>query len=334
VQFECNMKRRTFIKIAASGTLAAGIGLPLFSHSKTHVRDKWGELLPLNDFGSTGKKVTMLGLGGFHIGRMSERDAQATIETAIAGGIRFFDAAYSYVGGQNERHYGKLLIPKYRDEIFLMTKTTARDGKRAQQELDESMSRMNTDYLDLYLMHAVGSIDQVNQMRDNGVLDVFLRAKVSGKVKHIGFSGHTAPAVSRYLLDQFRDVVECNMLPVNVVDPSYESFIKEVIPTLEQRKLGIIGMKSLSGGSFWGGGFEGNRNETDRVIDHISVKDAFHFSLSMPVDVLVTGPLNPEMLQEKIDLANNFVKLTARQQVALIQKVARFANARIEYYKA
>lgn len=328
------MKRRTFIKIAASGTLAAGIGIPLFSNSKTGVRDKWGELLPLNDFGSTGKKVTMLGLGGFHIGRMSERDAQATIETAIAGGIRFFDAAYSYARGENERHYGKLLIPKYRNEIFLMTKTTAQDGRQAQRELDESMSRMNADYLDLYLMHAVSSIEHVNNLRDNGVLDVFIKAKAAGKIKHMGFSGHTAPSVSRYLLDQFKDVVECNMLPVNVVDPSYESFIREVIPVLEQRKLGIIGMKSLSGGAFWGGGFEGNRKDADKVIDHISVKDAFHFSLSMPVDTLVTGPLNAAMLQEKIDLANSFVRLTEAQQDELIKKVAGFAERRIEYYKA
>ena len=328
------MKRRTFIKIAASGTLAAGMGIPLFSNPKTGVRDKWGELLPLNDFGSTGRKVTMLGLGGYHIGRMTERDAQATIETAIAGGIRFFDAAHSYVGGQNERHYGKLLVPKYRDEIFLMTKSTARDGKLAQQELDESLSRMNADHLDLYLMHSVSSIEHVNQLRDNGVLDVFINAKNTGKIKHIGFSGHTLPRVSSYLLEQFRDVVECNMLPVNVVDPSYESFIREVIPTLEQRNLGIIGMKSLSGGSFWGGGFEGRRGQKEKVIDYVTIKEAFHFSLSMPVDVLVTGPLNPEMLQEKIDLTRNFVKLSEQEQNALIDKVARFAGNNIEYYKA
>jgi uncharacterized protein len=327
------MKRRSFIRIAATGVLGAGVGIPLFSANLSGQRDKWGELLPLNDFGKTGKKITMLGLGGFHIGRMSEYDAQKTIETAIAGGIRFFDAANNYVQGQNEIHYGNLLTPRYRDEIFLMTKSAARNGKTAQEHLETSLRRMKTDVLDLWLMHAVSSIDHVNQLRDNGVVDVFVKARQEGKVRHIGFSGHTLPSVSNYLLQQFGDVVEANMLPVNVVDPSYESFIKNVIPTLKARKMGIIGMKSLSGGSFWGGGFEGNRREQEKVIDHITVKDAIHFTLSMPVDVLVTGPKTAEMLQEKIDLARSFVKLTSIQQDELVQKVVKFAGGNVEYYK-
>jgi len=265
---------------------------------------------------------------------MSERDAQETIETAIAGGIRFFDAANNYVQGQNEIHYGNLLSPKYRDEIFLMTKTAARDAQTARDHLDLSLSRMKTDALDLWLMHAVSSIEHVNQLRDNGVIDVFINAKQQGKVKHIGFSGHTLPSVSNYLLGQFGDAIEANMLPVNVVDPSYESFINNVIPTLENRNMGIIGMKSLSGGAFWGGGFEGRQGQEEKVIDHITVKDAIHFALSMPVDVLVTGPLNPSMLQEKIDLTRSFVKLSPIQQDQLIAKVAEFGKAKIEYYKA
>ncbi len=328
------MKRRTFIKIAATTSLGAGANLPLFGSFTSGISDKWGELLPTNQFGKTGKFVTMLGLGGFHIGRMNERDAQETIETAIFGGIRFFDAANNYVQGQNEIHYGNLLTPKYRDEIFLMTKTAARDAQTALDHLDKSLSRMKTDALDLWLMHAVSSTEHVNQLRDNGVIDVFIKAKEQGKVKHIGFSGHTLPAVSNYLLDQFGDAIEANMLPVNVVDPSYESFINNVIPTLESQKMGIIGMKSLSGGAFWGGGFEGNRQQKEKVIDQITVKDAIHFALSMPVDVLVTGPLNPAMLQEKIDLTRSFVKLTPAQQDQLIEKVAEFGKAKIEYYKA
>lgn len=124
------------------------------------------------------------------------------------------------------------------------------------------------------------------------------------------------------------------MLPVNVLDPSYHSFIREVIPELTRSKQGVIGMKSLSGGAFWGGGFEGNLSDNDRVIDHITIKDAIHFALSMPIDVLVTGAMNADMLQEKIDLAKSFVKLTEAEQDALIKKVAHFAGSRVEYYKA
>jgi uncharacterized protein len=328
------MKRRTFIKIAAAGALTAGLPIPLFSLPSSGLRDKWGELLPVHSFGSTGEHVTMLGVGGFHIGRMSDYDAEKTIETAISGGIRFFDAAESYVGGQNEVKYGKYLSPKYRDEIFLMTKTKARDGKTAQRHLEESLERMKTDHVDLWLMHQVDSDDDFNRLRDNGMVDAFIEAKRNGKARYIGFSGHKHPEANLYVYEQIGDLMEANMIPVNVVDPGYNSFIKDVIPMLQERKSGIIGMKSLSGGAFWGGGFEGNRGEGERLIDHISVKEAIYFALSMPVDVLVTGALDADMLQEKIDFARSFVKLTDAEQDALVQKVARFAGRRIEYYKA
>lgn len=328
------MKRRTFIKIAATGAIAAGLPIPLFSAPSTGLRDKWGELLPVHPLGNTGDKVTMLGVGGFHIGRMSDYDAENTIETAIAGGIRFFDAAESYVGGQNEVKYGKFLTPKYRDDIYLMTKTKARDAQTATRHLEESLKRMKTDYVDLWLMHQIDSVEDFNRLRDNGMVDAFMEAKKSGKARHLGFSAHMRPQANLHVYQQIGDIMEANMIPVNVVDPSYNSFIKDVIPELQKRNAGIIGMKSLSGGAFWGGGFEGNRGEGDRLIDYITVKEAIYFALSMPADVLVTGALDANMLQEKIDFAKSFVKLTGKEQDELVQRVARFAGRRIEYYKA
>ncbi len=328
------MKRRKFIQIASSGIVGASLPVSLFSKPLTGKRDKWGELLPLYDFGNTGKKVTMLGVGGFHIGRMTDAEAQKTIETAIEGGIRFFDAAESYVKGENERKYGRLLTPKYREDIFLLSKTKARDGKTAQQHLDESLSRMKTDYLDLWLMHQVDSREDFDNIRKNGMLDAFIKAKESGKVKHIGFSGHKRPEANVYVFEQTGDLMEANMLPIKLLDPNYNSFIKNVVPLLVKKKAGIIAMKTLAGGAFWGGGFEGNRGMQERVIDKISVKDAIHFALSMPMDVLVTGAKDANMLQEKIDFAKSFVKLKEREQELLINKVAELAGNTIEYYKA
>lgn len=320
--------------MAAVGSLAAGLPVRLFSAEYHIKRDRWGETLPLNELGKTRKFVTLLGAGGFHIGRMTDYEAEKTIETAIGGGIRFFDAAESYVRGENEVKYGKYLCPKYRDEIFLMTKTKARDADTALSHLEGSLTRMKTDFVDLWLIHQVDSKDDFDRLRTNRMLDVFIKAKEKGLVRHIGFSGHTSPDASRYVLQQAGGIIEANMLPVNVVDPGYNSFIREVIPELENSGKGIIGMKSLSGGAFWGGGFEGQRKLNDRVIDHISVKDAIHFSLSMPVDVLVTGAADSAMLQEKIDLAKSFVKLPADEQDKLIEKVARFSGRTVEYYKA
>jgi len=328
------MKRRKFIKIAASGAVTASLPISLQGSALAGKSDKWGKLLPLNKFGNTGRMVTMMGVGGFHVGRMTDTEAQKTIETAIEGGIRFFDAAESYVGGENERKYGRLLTPKYREEIFLLSKTKARDGKTAQEHLDGSLSRMKTDYLDLWLMHQVDSKEDFDKIRDNGMLDVFIKAKESGKVKHIGFSGHKRPEANIYVFEQTGDLLEANMLPINLLDPSYNSFINNVVPLLVQKKAGIIAMKTLAGGAFWGGGFEGNRDMQERVIDKISVKDAIHFALSMPNDVLVTGAKDAKMLKEKIDLANSFVKLQEADQEMLVSKVAKLAGNTVEYYKA
>lgn len=328
------MERRTFIKLIGGGALGASLPLGIHGTTAATARDKWGDLLPLRDFGNTGRQVTMLGVGGFHVGRMSDYDAEKTIETAMAGGIRFFDAAESYVGGLNEVKYGKFLTPKYRDEIFLMTKTKARDGSGATSHLDGSLRRMNTDYVDLWLMHQVDSKMDFDNLRERGMLDAFLRAKQSGKVKHIGFSGHRNPEASLYVLSETGDIMEANMLPVNLLDPSYRSFINDVIPELESKKAGIIGMKSVAGGGFWGGGFEGNRKQSESVMDHVTVREAIHFAMSMPVDVLVTGAQNPEMLQEKIDLAHSFTKLSSDEQRRLIEKVAHLGGNSIEYYKA
>jgi predicted aldo/keto reductase-like oxidoreductase len=265
---------------------------------------------------------------------MTDTEAQKTIELAIESGIRFFDAAESYVGGENERKYGRLLTPKYREDIFLLSKTKARDGKKAQEHLEGSLRRMNTDYLDLWLMHQVDTKEEFDGIVKNGMLDFFLKAKESGKVKHIGFSGHQNPETNEYVLNETGGAMEANMLPVNVLDPSYKSFIRNTLPILNERKKGIIAMKTLAGGAFWGGGFEGGRKMQKQVMDQISVKDAIHFALSMPIDVLVTGAMDAAMLKEKIDLARSFAKMPESQQQQLISKIAEFAGSEVEYYKA
>lgn len=329
------MKRRFFLKVAATGALASGAGIPLFSSSMiTGVRDKWGELLPQNNFGITGDKVTMLGVGGFHIGRMTDYEAQKTIETAIEGGIRFFDAAESYVRGENERKYGRLLTPQYRDDIYLMTKSRARDRKTAMEHLEGSLKRMNTDVIDLWLIHSIDSIEDFDNLYENGTVDAFIEAKKSGKVRHIGFSGHRQQIAHQHVYDKVGDVMEANMLPINVIDPLYESYINNVVPILQRKKQGIIAMKTLSGGAFFGAGFDGRRESSDRVIDRVSVEEAIQFSLSMPNHVLVTGAKDAEMLQEKIDIAKRFQKLTEEDQEELVKRVSDMSGAEVEYYKS
>ncbi len=325
--------RRRFIKIVSGTAASLTIPLnPLFGSAIAPARDKWGTLLPLNAFGSTGKKVTMLGLGGFHIGRMEDQMAQETIETAIEGGIRYFDTAESYQDGGSEEKYGRLLTPRYRDEIFLMTKTRATDRKTAEKDLADSLRRLNTDTIDLWLMHAIRSEEDVDKRIDNGVLDVMLEAKEAGKIKHLGFSGHTTIKAHQHILE-LTDEPEACMLPINALDPGHESFIENVVPQLHEKKMGVIAMKTMAGGAFFGRGFDGSRDADDTVMDHITVEEGIQFALSIPNHVLVTGPKDPAMLQEKIDIARSFQKLSDDNLKEIFSRISHLSGNKVEYYK-
>ncbi|WP_321288074.1 aldo/keto reductase [uncultured Sunxiuqinia sp.] len=174
-------------------TMTAALPVPSLLSAQNKERDKLGELLPIRRLGKTNKYVTMLGVGGYHIGWTSERNAQAVIETAIEGGVRFFDTAEQYGPAVSEKRYGKYLTPKYRDNIFLMTKTQARNAKDAQQHLEDTLRRMKTDHLDLWQIHSIFTPEDVENRIAEGGLDVVKKAKESGKVKYIGFTGHRDP---------------------------------------------------------------------------------------------------------------------------------------------
>ena len=299
-------------------------------------RDRLGELLPLRAFGKTGINVTMLGIGGAHVGKSSEKVAQELIETALEGGIRFFDNAETYASGGAETKFGKYLVPKYRDVAFIMTKTTAKDGKTAQEHLEGSLRRMKTDYIDLWQIHAITSPGDVNRRIDQGVLEVVRKAKESGKVRFIGFTGHTDYHAHQQMLKQ-TDILETCQMPINCFDPNYKSFINNVLPTLVERNMGIIAMKTLSNGGFFGGTRHFHGGENPRIVPNVAtVQEALHFVWSLPVSVIVTGPDHADMLREKIDLAKSFKQMSKDKRIALVQRVgeAGFDGNKVEFYKA
>ncbi len=319
------MDRRDFVQ----WILAAGSAR--FIHGSSSINS---DELPLRSFGRTNEKVTMLGLGGWHIGQMNERDAQATIEAAMDGGVRFFDSAESYQNGGSERYLGKFLVPKYRDKVYLMSKTTATSAKDARRHLEQSLKRLGTDYMDLWQMHAITSPEDVENRINEGVLDVMEQALAEGKARHIGFTGHTDPAAHRHLLS-LTDIFHCVQCPVNVADVSYKSFTRIVLPTVVERKMGVIAMKTLANGGFFGGSTHGQHGNKPRVVpNRISVQEAIHFVWSLPVSVIVSGPDNIEQLEEKISLARTFFGLSEEERLELIERVADMAGREVEFYKA
>jgi predicted aldo/keto reductase-like oxidoreductase len=334
-------KRREFLKSLAG--LTAGMMLPLSVHpyntqkpgEKTSARleDQFGKLLPQRKFGKSGKSITMLGLGGAHIARMTDAEAEKTIDKAIEGGVRFFDNAESYGAGEGERKYGRFLSPKYREVAFIQSKTTARDGKTAQSHLEATLKRMNTDYLDLYYIHAVTSPSDVDSRLKNGVLDVLVNAKKEGKVRHIGFSGHSDYKAHLRMLE-VTDLMEACQMPINAFDPNYKSFITNVLPILTEKQIAPVAMKTLANGGFFGGTTHFNHGNNPKIVPAVlSIQEALHFSWSMPISTLVTGADHAEMLLEKIELAQTFRMMDEQQRQALVEKVANFDGRMVEYYK-
>ena len=327
--------RRAFLKSMAG--LTTGILLSSACAEGDEVNsasDRLGALLPTRRLGRTGEAVTMLAVGGWHIGEMSEAEAQKTIETALEGGVRFFDSAESYQSGGSESRLGKLLVPKYRDEVFLMTKTTAVSANDAWNHLEGSLARLDTDRIDLWQMHSVRNPADVNERIDNGILDVMLEAKAAGKTRYIGFTGHSSPAAHARVLER-TDIFDTCQLAMNLADVSYESFIEKVVPTLVERNIGVIGMKALANGGFFGGSQHGKHGPNPKVVpDQVSVSEAIRFVWSLPVSTLVTGPDNAEQMQEKIDIAKTFIGMEDAERNALIEKVEDMAGTTVEFYKA
>ncbi len=327
--------RRMFLKSLAGAT--AGLTLAVKTHAADNESDRLGEVLPKRKLGRTNQYVTMLGTGGYHVGWTTERDAQEVIEAALEGGVRFFDTAESYANGTSETRYGKYLTPKYRDLIFLMSKSTGKDAKTVREHLEATLRRLKTDQLDLYQVHAISTPDDVDSRIQLGVLDVLLKAKEEGKIKYLGFTGHQNPFAHARMLEKTKgsDIFDTVLMPVNVLDQTYFSFTKNVLPTALDRNMGILAIKSLADGRFFAKKEEAGWTSADPLIpNYLSIKEAMHFVWSLPVSVLISGNENATFMREKIALARSFSKLTEEQRTALIDKVSNIAlTGKLEYYK-
>ncbi|MCF6331889.1 MAG: aldo/keto reductase [Draconibacterium sp.] len=327
--------RRTFLKSLAGAT--AGLSLSYTTFGAASNSDRLGEVLPKRKLGRTGEYVTMLGTGGYHVGWTTERDAQEVIEAALEGGVRFFDTAESYSKGTSEERYGKFLTPKYRDLIFLMSKSTGKDAKTVQEHLEGSLRRLKVDQIDLFQVHSITTPEDVDSRIKEGVLEVLLKAKEEGKVKYLGFTGHQNPFAHTRMLERTKEsnIFDTVLMPVNVLDPSYFSFTENVIPKALDRNMGILAIKSLADGRFFAKKEKAHWSSDDPLIpNYLSIKEAMHFVWSLPVSVLISGNENATFMREKVALARSFSKLTEDQKMNLIEKVRDIAlTGQLEYFK-
>jgi len=334
------MNRRSFLTTLAATTSTLAVGGTHKLTSTGMSSDALGQVLPKRWLGNTGEAVTMLGIGGYHVGWTSEKDAQEIIEAAMEGGIRFFDNAESYSKGLAEERYGKYLVPKYRDQIYLMTKTQAKDAKTAREHLEGSLRRMKVDQIDLWQIHSLRNPEDVDERLANGVLDVVLKAQEEGKVRHIGFTGHSNPEAQLRMLEQTKGVkfATCQM-PVNVMDATYHSFTNQVTPALQKRNMGLLAMKTMADGRFFGMKAMPHRgtvwtSDNPAIPARLSIRDALHYAWALPISVLITGAENASLVREKVDLAKTFTGMSEEQRMDLVARVADLAaEGKTEYYK-
>lgn len=332
------MDRRAFLLSLAAAGAAAGCAT---LGPRRPESDAIGEVLPRRPLGRTGERVTMLGLGGFHIGWTTERDSQEVIEAALEGGVRFFDTAENYSAGLSEERFGRYLVPRYRDECYIMTKTMARDGATAREHLEGSLRRLGTDHVDLWQIHSIMDPEDVDARLDAGVLDALLEAKASGKARHIGFTGHRQPAAHARLLERVAgdDPFDASQLPINMVDAgAAHSFAAHILPTHLERGHGVIAMKTLADGRFFAEKRRLDRIDwqTDNPVipDRVAIQEALDFAWSLPIAVLVTGCENAPMLRENIESTKRFARMDEAERRELVARVADFSlEGTVEYYK-
>lgn len=280
--------------------------------------------IPTRPFGRTGERVSIIGLGGFHVGvPKSDRAAIRLIHAAIDGGITFLDNAWDYNDGLSEERMGKAIADR-RDQVFLMTKvcTHGRDGKVAMRQLEQSLRRLRTDYLDLWQIHEVVFDDEpARHFARGGVVEALDRARRQGKVRYVGFTGHKSPALHLQMLSYDYAWDACQ-LPLNCFDASFRSFERDVLPELNRRGIAPIGMKSLCGDA---------RAVKAKVV---SAEEMLAYALSLPVATVVSGIDSPRVLTQNLSVAQGFVPMPARQRDALRRRMAAHAaDGRFELFK-
>lgn len=262
--------------------------------------------------GSTGEKVSAIGMGGFHISvPKTDDEAVKLVRAAIDGGITFLDNCWDYAEGVSEIRAGKALKDGYRKKVFLMSKIDGRDKKSAAKQIDESLLRLQTDYVDLMQFHEIIRIEDPDKIfADGGAIEAMMEAKKAGKVRFVGFTGHKDPFVHLRMLEiaaahDFKfDTVQ---MPLNVMDWHFRSFGQQVLPKLVAQKIGVLGMKSM-GDPF--------------ILDSktVTATECLNFALSLPTSVVITGIDKPEILEQALTVAKNFKPLTETEMNAILVK--------------
>ncbi|MBO3457288.1 aldo/keto reductase [Aetokthonos hydrillicola Thurmond2011] len=332
-----DLSRRNFLKTASiSGLTAAGLAASeslITSGNEQSVAQtpavsndtRSGDMI-YRTLGRTKEKVSVIGLGGHHIGRQKdEQESIRIIRSAIDRGINFMDNCWDYHNGGSEIRMGKALKDGYRQKVFLMTKIDGRTKASAAQQIDESLRRLQTDHVDLMQFHEILRLEDPDRVfAPGGAMEAMLEAQKAGKVRYIGFTGHKDPLVHLRMLEvanqnNFR--FDTAQMPLNVMDAHFRSFERQVVPVLVKNQIGVLGMKSM-----------GDQN----ILKSNTVKpiECLHYAMNLPTSTVITGIDSLQILDQAFEAARTYKPMSQAQVAAILQRTAdAAARGRYELFK-
>ena len=313
------MDRRDFLKKSAVMGVAAS-----FNPQSSRAAD---QPVARRTLGRTGEKLSMVGIGGYHLGAPSveEQEAIRIVRTALDNGVNFLDNCWDYNNGVSEERMGKALRDGYRQKAFVMTKIDGRTKAAATQQLEESLRRLQIDHIDLLQFHEViRENDPERIFASGGGMEAVVAAKKEGKVRYIGFTGHKSPEIHNKMLETafaHKFTFDAVQMPLNVMDAHYDSFEKKTLPILVKHGIGVLGMKPMG----------------DKIILHsktASPIECLHYAMNLPKSVVITGCDSMKILQQALDAARSFKPMSKDAVATLLAKTSAAATkGEFEQYK-
>jgi predicted aldo/keto reductase-like oxidoreductase len=325
------MERREFLKSATAASVAAATtsALPRAEAQTAKPTPTTRPEAPgmvYRELGTTGERVSAIGLGGYHIGHQNDpAESVSLIHKAIDQGITFMDNCWDYNDGISEVRMGQALRNGYRDKVFLMTKMDGRTADSYNKQLEQSLGRLQTDMIDLVQFHEVIRMEDPDRIfAPGGALQAAVAAKQAGKLRYIGFTGHKDPAVHLRMLETAQkhgfhfDTVQ---MPINVMDAHFRSFTKEVLPVAVKQGIGVLAMKTF------GDPYILKSNTVQPI-------EALHYGLNLPVSVIITGIDTIPILDQALEAARTFKPLSQTQVASLLDRTREAAGeGKFELFK-
>lgn len=337
-----DISRRELLRVTSvSGVVAVGLAAsegflkPLSAQDKptpvlaqsevAQTQTRSGEMI-YRTLGRTGERVSAIGLGGHHIGRIrEEQESIKLIRSAIDRGINFMDNSWDYHNGRSHRWMGQALKGGYRQKVFLMTKLDGRTKGAAMMQIDESLKALQTDYIDLMQHHEIIRMEDPDRIfAPGGAMEAVVEAQKAGKIRYIGFTGHKDPLVHLRMLElatqnNFRfDAVQ---MPLNVMDAHFRSFEKQVLPVLVKNQIGVLGMKSM------GDPYVLRSNTVTPI-------ECLHYAMNLPTSAVITGIETMQLLDQAFEAVRTFKPMDQAQVAAMLNRTREAAaKGQYELYK-